>query len=509
MVAGGQAVQHPQVAASTGSGASVGAATSGATRARVQRRAAAAGGGGHAAQERRLTPGGAGAGAGGAAGAGGGTGGGAPGPDGSTLDRLQNAFQGGGGGGGGGGGNGTGLALDPSMFTVRGDFPSGTGGQFQDRTPQMGVAAGHIGITQPPIRANFQVGLRGSVNLGTDTIKVGPIQTLEQSSIVAIYRNAAGRTIEHAEQGSALRDAATRGTTMTGEFAELGAPESPFYCAPHTLTQASRTTPVLFGDRPQRDLAWERDGFRLAGLRGRQSFRVSLSAKQGTALVHLRTSNWSVDWLGAVQGNTIIAGGNPLTAAPSAEPMNPIDSPECANDALPRSRHRRYPTVEDAMTQTVTQLLQDYRAALQQHPPTAAIILQALVRKNPQGHLTLVAEELAHHRTLLPDGADTIQARVRLVRQAVANPQTWQMTAAEQRKEFQFPIFAPAGGAIVTPEEWRANLALQIEVAETTSNALYRGRFEGFPTRTGGIGLTRARGAGRYRIDSIFWDRTS
>ena len=279
--------------------------------------------------------------------------------------------------------------LDASMLHVaitEKPAPSGT----VTTSVQGSGDKGMLTATSPLIRFKATVSLDAKVNLGgTDIIKVGPVQTMTSTERVGVYKKDGKVVAEFSQSHGMVRDArplAYQGDEKKGEFF---AAEPPFYDRPKDLSDTIPTTTVEFMDQPTMGLPLEFGGGKLAAIRGADKFNTSVGAKRGGQIITMNPFGWQVDWTTELKEDYSIATddkGNPLAKGIStwAEQQGiALNTDEWAKLALKDQPWvMKFTSVEAAMTESALSLLLGLVAAREADPASAAIIEEALKKKN-------------------------------------------------------------------------------------------------------------------------------
>ncbi|MCA9986311.1 MAG: hypothetical protein KDE59_18510 [Anaerolineales bacterium] len=303
--------------------------------------------------------------------------------------------------------------IDASMFTV-------SGGDLQhDGVVTAGPADDlvQVSINAPRITFSATVDKHDDAVLGAGNfVSVGPVQTLNSSQRVGIYRlggDPNGPIVtRHNQAVGQVRDAQWN-TNDDGEIYAT-APE-PFYSQPSLISDGSPSATVNYLDQPGFELAPSIGQGILTEVEGAESFTLSVAVKKGEELVHLKNHNWSVDWnvpitpLGRTEGSAIQS---------SATTDNPAVT--SGNIAVQMVRSwLGFPTVEAAMGVSSHTLMSNLIPARQNDTTSYNNIVEALRRKNPAIKIWLTVEETAE-----TFGADEIEVTLTGSSSATEGPVT-------------------------------------------------------------------------------------
>jgi hypothetical protein len=265
--------------------------------------------------------------------------------------------------------------LNAGMFDVSGAQPS-LAGNVSARPSD-----GQVTIESPDITFNATATLHSDVQLEpTETIKVGPTQTLLGSNRIGIYRR--GGTVDGeiiAEQKAhvgQVRDAQWQSNPDGSVRADV---EAPWYSRPSNITDGSRTARVNYLDKPAFELPNAVGEGRLTETRGEDTFITSLAAKRDGQVVHLSSSHWEVPW--AMTIDAAHAGrGSEVTGGSSDVAPPTLDGPIAVQAA---QEWLAFSSIEAAMTASNRVLLDHLLAAKTNNATAYQNIVEALRRKNP------------------------------------------------------------------------------------------------------------------------------
>jgi len=280
--------------------------------------------------------------------------------------------------------------LNASMFTVSGATPQSSG----IVTDHVDPAADTITLEAPRIQYSADVQLSSSFCSGSsETVEVGPTQTVNSSSRIGIYREAGlatGNIVAQKHQNvNNVRDAQWT-TDSRGEIV-ASFPE-PWYGRPYTLSNVSPQATVGFVDQPVAEFPRQigNNGF-LTETQGADSFTVGLTAKKDGQLLHLSFHDWSVPWtMDLIAHNQ----GLPISVTPASAGPSVTTGPIAMNAS---QEWIFFPTVAAAEAAGVRTLLDNLIPNHQYDTSRVSYlnIIQALRNKDPKFQFTVTVNETA------------------------------------------------------------------------------------------------------------------
>ena len=270
-------------------------------------------------------------------------------------------------------------------------------------------------VLAPRVHFEARVQLAEGVRLGDGgAIEVGPVQTLQSSQRIGVYRQNGDPQgeilLEHHVETPTVRDAMYR---EEGGRREAIVPE-PWYSEPvrvssvHSGRDPTRPNVVQFEDQPGFTLEMEMAGGVLTETRGQDRFVTSLAAQRGETLVHLTNQQWEVPWAlsidrsGRGQGQPVA--GGPSTESPSAT------SGEIAVNA--REEWLSFTSVEAAMGAHANTLFFHLERTRQHDRPSWQYMVEALRLKNPTLQLTVGVRRPADPDIPFHEEYDEVNVRV-------------------------------------------------------------------------------------------------
>lgn len=280
-------------------------------------------------------------------------------------------------------------------------FSKGAGGKL---TSVVGTES--IRILGPAFTVSSAVSLKlpDDRTLGSQHIKVGPIQTLLSSNRIGVYQKD-GRTIEQARTMSEGRDAAEGQNEVGGTpFAPV---EPPFYSgnpaagqdAPNsklhdwTGTGADFSDTVTLSDQPKMSLAKKLPtGETLVAVKGADTFNTSAGFKSTTGeIIGLAPFGWSVSW------DTPIAADGTATPDPARDAVTRQPATEAiihnTEDYVNLMARQEFRSLDEAMLEPGWALLEMLPKVRARNATAAGFIQQALAAKNPQIKVTVTATQ--------------------------------------------------------------------------------------------------------------------
>ncbi len=274
-------------------------------------------------------------------------------------------------------------------FTVAGGKPAAPGSVSPVKD------GGKVRLESPMISFTAEVTMVKPLTEGR--IDVGPVQTLLSSSRVGVYREG-GRAdgpivAEQKTELGQMRDAA-------GELGKDGidqATQPPFYSAPSTLNKDSSSVSVNFKDKPKAVFPSTVGKGKLTETRGEDSFVTSITAKQDSALLHLKTFKWQLPWSmklddGIVQSDDK---GNPTSKQIATQDARPADGIAVNDSKIPilaaaGATHMDFTSVEAAKGCSASELLRFLPTST---GASRGFIVEALKAKNPSCHVTVTVNK--------------------------------------------------------------------------------------------------------------------
>jgi hypothetical protein len=278
--------------------------------------------------------------------------------------------------------------LDASMLEV-------TGGDLQKSGNVTAKKKGDkISVDAPPVKYEASVTLKAGVTLGSGDngrIDVGPVQTVLSGERVGIYRKGGDpkgdvTSEEHQSVGQA-RDA--QWDREKGR--QVAAVPAPWYSQPSNVSDGIRSTQVTFFDQPGFDFPQQVGDGRLTETRGQDRFNVSIGAKRGGQLIHLKPQHWEVPWNLTIDNQGAGKGGE-VTGGLAREGPPTTDGPIAVEQARSWTA---FTSVEAAMAASPAVLLENLLPAKANDPTAYSHICEALRRKNPSFTVKVKVEKTA------------------------------------------------------------------------------------------------------------------
>jgi hypothetical protein len=334
-----------------------------------------------------------------------------------------------------------------------------------------------VRITAPTITANSDVEmtLPPDKQLGSMSIKVGPIQTMLSSTRTGVYKKGSEtKTINHAM--GQVRDAAERAYADDPDVTPSPVAEPPFYsgntasggqpAASHLTVweheQAKYTATVSLVDQPGFTLPQQLPtGEQLSEIQGSDQFNTSAGFKTSTGqIVALAPFGWSLSW------NTPIATDGSAQADPkhdaittqTAQTAVVEDTPEYANQLA----RQEFDTLEQAMAQPGWALLKILPAVRARNPKSGGFIEEALRQKNPSFKVMIFPDRGVGQKALEPHGVgDDVTVQVS---GNISKPGSSHEVTARQGTGGSVTI--PLNEMIKSPADITASSTLSINVHE-------------------------------------------